>query len=175
LPVPGAGLDPTDVEAELLAGARLDLQGRCGPVRDALPGNSLGAIGCSPASAVAAAVTIIALDGRRDLDRAYRDAIDADGIAFQVRDAGCDADGPVERSYIPEATAAEPNPERIACRVDGTGVTHVVLTDPPFLLLRIEGHSGASPEEVERYPFLGNRDAPGGPTLWATEPMSPEK
>ena len=65
--------------------------------------------------------------------------------------------------------------QRVACWTDDAGIAHSVTTSLPFILLRVYGRPGASTADVGLYPMLGNKDQPGGPTLWAQEPMSPEK
>jgi hypothetical protein len=41
--------------------------------------------------------------------------------------------------------------------------------------VQVDGREGTLINGTERFAWLGNQDQPGGPTLWAEEPRSPEK
>jgi hypothetical protein len=182
-PVPGSssgtGAGPSsaaEAEAALLHGARLDLQGRCAPLRDGLPDGAVGAVTCTPADDVAASVTLTMLETRERLMDAYAAIVADNAIPAFSHEGRCEPGRASEGGYVPGDghPGAIPD-ERAACWIDEAGTAHAALTSPPFVLLRVDGGPGAGPDTAFLYAMRGNRDAPGGPTLWAQEPMSPEK
>jgi hypothetical protein len=182
-PVPaapaGSGAVPSsaaDAEATLLHGARLDLQGRCAPLRDGLPDGAVGAVICTPADDVAASVTLTVMDSRERLMDAYTAIVTDNAIPAFSHEGRCEAGGPSEGGYVPgDGHPGFIPDERAACWIDEAGTAHAVLTSLPFVLLQVDGLPGAGPDAAFLYAMRGNQDAPGGPTLWAQEPMSPEK
>jgi hypothetical protein len=168
--------EAAEAEAALLHGARLDLQGRCAPLREGLPAGAVGAITCTPQGTVAALVTMVVLDTQPQLMAAYGAVVSDAGIPPFSHRGRCEAGRATEGGYVPGDghPGAIPD-ERVACWTDDAGIAHSVTTSLPFVLLRVDGRPGASTADVGLYPMLGNRDQPGGPTLWAQEPMSPEK
>jgi hypothetical protein len=168
--------DAAEAAAALLHGARLDLQGRCAPLREGLPAGAVGAITCTPQGTVAALVTMVILDTQPQLMAAYGAVVSDAGIPPFSHRGRCEAGRATEGGYVPGDghPGAIPD-ERVACWTDDAGIAHSVTTSLPFVLLRVDGRPGASTADVGLFPMLGNRDQPGGPTLWAQEPMSPEK
>ena len=69
---PGAGLEPTEAEAVLLGGARLDLPGSAGRCGTACRSCAVGRIGCVPSDERCASYVVMDLfDSRADLLEAY--------------------------------------------------------------------------------------------------------
>jgi hypothetical protein len=173
-PSPAAAAVPTapaEPEAALLHGVRLDLQGKCAPLRAGLPAGAVGAIECTPASDAAARASMVVFDTQAQLLDAYWAAVATHGIAPQSNGGRCEPGVASEGGYVPGPEPAE----RGACWTDATGTTHYLATRPPFVLLQVDGRAGTTVSGVERFAWLGNRDQPGNPTLWAEEPLSPEK
>ncbi len=167
---------PAEPEAALLHGARLDLQGKCAPLRTGLPADAMGAVECTAASDVAARASMVVFDTQAQLLDAYRAELAAQGIAPQSNGGRCEPGVASEGGYVPGDGHPGFEPaERGACWTDAAGTAHYVATLPPFILLQVDGRAGATISGVERFAWLGNRDQPGNPTLWAEEPMSPEK
>jgi hypothetical protein len=173
-PTSGPTVAPSEPEAVLLHGARLDLQGTCAPVRDGLPEGAVGAVACTPASDVASRVTITAFDTRAALRAAYEARVTAEAIGMRTHQGRCLQQEASEGAYVPgdDRMAID---ERGACWADVAAIAHYLATRPPFVLLEVEGRAGGTIEGVERFAWLGNQDQPGSPTLWAEEPLSPEK
>ena len=168
--------DAPEAEAALLHGARLDLQGRCAALRAGLPDGAVGAISCTAQGDTAAGVTMTLFDTQAQMLAAYGAAVAAEGGPLRTHGGRCEAAGASEGGYVPgDGHAGVVVNERLACWVDVEGVAHSLVTGPPFLLFRVDGRPGAAPSDVGLYAMLGNVDQPGGPTLWAEEPRSPEK
>lgn len=165
-----------EAEAALLHGSRLDLQGRCLPLRNGLPPGAVGAITCAALGETAAAVTMMLFDTQAQMLAAYASAVADLHIAPRSHDGRCQAVAASEGGYVP----GDDHPgvvvnERLACWTDQQGVPHSLVTGPPYLLFRVDGRPGAALSDVGQYAMLGSQDQPGGPTLWAEEPRSPEK
>ncbi len=172
----GVRLAPAEAEADLLHGARLDLQGKCVPLRTGLPTGAVGAIECTPASDVAARSMVVEFDTQAQLLDAYRAEVAAQGIEPQSNGGRCQPDAASEGGYVPgDGHPGNEPAERGACWTDAAGITHYLATLPPFVLLQVDGRAGSTISGVERFAWLGNQDQPGSPTLWAEEPRSPEK
>lgn len=173
---PGSSLVPLEPEAALLHGVRLDLQGMCAPLRTGLAADATGAIACTTASDAAARVTITMFDTQVQLMAAYDALVAARGIEPFTNGGRCEPTGPSEGAYVPgDGHPIERPAERGACWVDDAGDAHYLATSPPFVLLQVDGRPGTTVSGTEQFSWLGNQDQPGGPTLWAEEPMSPEK
>jgi hypothetical protein len=172
---PASSVAPTEPEAALLHGARLDLQGKCAPLRTDLPANATGAIECTTASDAAARVTMTMFDTQAQLLEAYDVLVAAHGIEPFSNGGRCEPIGPSEGAYVPGDGHGERPAERGACWPDQEDVAHYIATSSSFVLLQVDGRPGTTISGTERFAWLGNQDQPGGPTLWATEPMSPEK
>lgn len=167
---------PVEPEAALIHGARLDLQGKCVTLRTDLPAGALGAIECTPASDVAARASMVVFDTQAQLLDAYWANVEAQGIEPRTNGGRCEPGVASEGGYVPGDGHPGLEPvERGACWIDAEGTAHYVATLPPFTLLQVDGRTGSTISGVERFAWLGNQDQPGGPTLWAEEPRSPEK
>ena len=59
--------------------------------------------------------------------------------------------------------------------MDASGAAHYLATQPPFVLIELDGKPGNLPAAVERFAWLGNQDQPGAPTAWREIAVSPEK
>jgi hypothetical protein len=172
---PGAAITPTEAEAALLHGARLDLQGTCAPLRTELPVDASGAIECTTTSDAAARVAMVMFDTQAQLIDAYDTVVAAQDIERITHSGRCEPAGASEGGYVPGDGHPGFEPvERSACWTDEAVTAHYTATIPPFVLLLVDGRPGTTISGVERFAWLGNQDQPGGPTLWATEPMSPE-
>ncbi len=173
---PASSVAPSEPEAALLHGARLDLQGKCAPLHTGLPAHAQGAVECTTASDAAALVTMTMFETQAQLLAAYDAVVAAHGIEPFTNGGRCEPTGSSEGAYVPgDGHPVERPAERGACWTDEDGVAHYVATSPSFVLLRVDGRPGVTISGVERFAWLGNQDQPGGPTLWAQEPMSPEK
>ena len=119
---------------------------------------------------------MILFDTQARMLAAYGTAVAAEGIPPRTHGGRCEAVGASEGGYVPgDGHPGVVVNERLACWVDPEGVAHSLVTGPPFLLFRVDGRPGAALSDVGMYAMLGNQDQPGGPTLWAEEPRSPEK
>ena len=173
---PGSGTAPTEPEAALLHGARMDLQGKCAPLRTSLPAGATGAIECTTASDLAARVSMFMFDTQGQLLDAYNAVVASEAIEPRSNGGRCEPAGASEGGYVPgDGHPGVVVVERGACWADAAGITHYVATVPPFVLVQVDGREGTLIGGTERFAWLGNQDAPGGPTLWAEEPRSPEK
>jgi hypothetical protein len=171
-----APMDPAEPEAALLHGARLDLQGKCAALRTGLPEDAMGAVECLPASDVAARASMIMFDTQAQLLDAYWARVEAEGIEPHTDGSPCEPGAACEGGYVPGDGHPGLEPaERGASWTDAAGTAHYVATLPPFILLQVDGRAGSTMSGVGRFAWLGNRDQPGNPTLWAEEPLSPEK
>jgi hypothetical protein len=131
---------------------------------------------CTAEGDTAAAVTMILFDTQPQLMAAYDAAVAGAAVPLRTHGGRCEAAGASEGGYVPgDGHAGVVVNERLACWVDADGNAHSLVTGPPFLLFRVDGRPGASPADVGQFAMLGSRDQPGGPTLWADEPLSPEK
>jgi hypothetical protein len=172
---PGPSLLPGDAEAALLHGMRLDLQGTCVPLRESLPAAATGAVTCVPTSDVVARVTVVLFDTRQAMLDAYEVRLGAEDIPRMTNGGRCEPGQASEGGYVPGDGHGIVGEERGACWFDADGIAHYVAAAPPFILLQVDGRAGSDAPVVERFAWLGNQDQPGGPTLWAEEPLSPEK
>jgi hypothetical protein len=119
---------------------------------------------------------MVILDTQPELMAAYGAIVAAEGIPPFSHGGRCEAGRATEGGYVPgDGHPGFVPDERLACWIDDEGVAHSLTTSLPFVLLRVDGRPGASTADVGLFPMLGNRDQPGGPTLWAPEPLSPEK
>ncbi len=167
---------PAEPEAALLHGARLDLQGKCVPLRTGLPAGATGAIECTPASDVAARASMVVFDTQAQLLDAYRAEVACAGDrAAEQRGplrAGCRVRGRIRAGRRP------PRLRTGGARgmLDRRRGDDALPRDPAAVHPAAGRWSrGRHVSGVERFAWLGNRDQPGNPTLWAEEPLSPEK
>jgi hypothetical protein len=166
--------EPTQEEVFLLNGARLDLQGRCAPVRIDLAAHAIAGVECTPASDVAHLVTMYLFNSQAELLDTYQARLGARGVPMRTNTGSCAGGQPSEGSYIP-VDGADFAAERGSCYVDEAGHAHSAMTLPPFVLVEIDGSVGDG-MAVEGFAWLGNQDVPGAPTIWrSTGPASPEK
>lgn len=168
-------VEPTPPEMALLSGARLDLQGRCAPLRTELVATALAGVACTPSDPAIAQVRLYLFEDQQALLDAYLARLAAQGIVPRTGDGNCEVGRPSEGSYIPGDSGPTLSPERNSCFVDVAAAVHYTVTLPPFGLAMVDG-SGGDAETVRRFAWLGNQDTPGGPTIWSSGgPMSPEK
>jgi hypothetical protein len=192
-PAPAAGGTSTDVPAAvvpsapvpadaavLLAGMRLDLQGRCAPLATGLPEGAIAGVRCVPGDPAAVdAASVYLFDTGPAMLTAYGAWLEANSLSIRDASAGCIQGASAEAAYVPGDDRGELLHERAACVVGADGRARGAVTMPPFALATFEGPVAdldEDPAAVARWAFLGNRDQPGGPTVWnAGGPMSPEK
>ena len=167
--------DATDDELQLFGGARLDVREACLPLRTALIEGAVAAVECRPASDAVDRAVLYLFDSRQALLVAYGAEVAAHGIPRYSNGGRCEPDQASEGGYVPGDGHGIEVAERGACWRDGAGAAHYLATLPPYVLAQVDG-TGADVTLVERFAWLGNRDQPGGPTLWnEAGPMSPEK
>lgn len=169
-----ASPEPTQEEAFLLNGVRLDLQGHCSSVRTDLAERAIAEVECTPMSDVAREVRMFLFNSQADLLDTYQARLGANGVAMRTNAASCGPGQPSEGSYVP-GDGAGFVPERGGCYVDDDGHANYAVTSPPYVLVEVDGSVGDG-TAVQRFAWLGNQDVPGGPTIWRSEgPASPEK
>ncbi|HEX5589276.1 MAG TPA: hypothetical protein VFX65_03170 [Candidatus Limnocylindrales bacterium] len=156
-------------EIELAANVRLDLQGRCEPLRDGLPENALAAIRCHPEDVAIADVRLYLFNRPAETMAAYFAAIDAVGLEPRTDGHGLPFG---EDSYIPEPEG--PLSEyRMGWWVDDDGHGQLVVASPPYVVFHVTG-SDANVDALHPWAWRGNQDVPGGPTVWReTGPADP--
>jgi hypothetical protein len=178
LPTPvesGIPVDASEAERQLLAGARLDLQGLCAPLRAGLLDAAVAAVECRPTGDVVDRAVLSLFDTQQALLAAYSALLTAHDIGSYTNQGRCVLDQASEGGYIPGDDHGILVAERGACYLDGAGMAHYIATLPPFVLVEVDGKVG-DVSAVERWAWLGNQDQPGGPTIWSSSgPRSPEK
>jgi hypothetical protein len=160
----GAIDSPTAGEATLLAGVRLDLQdGGCQPLRIDLPPPALAGLVCRPLDEVVAEARIYLFNRQEELLEAYLVILEAHGVTARVQADGLPFG---ESSYVPGDDPAGPlAATRHGHWVDEGGKGHYLATEPPFVLIAVDG-TNANVELLYGWAWRGNEDVPGAPTLW---------
>jgi hypothetical protein len=170
----GVATSPTPGEAVLLAGMRLDLQGRCTPI-PARAGGPVASVRCLPDHDDVDEVIVDLFPTDEARDAAYADLMRSLGIALRSHGGRCEPIGPSEGAYVPEAPGSVAVSERSACFLDADGAVHYIAKLSPFVLTEAIGRDSDIPA-VEQWAWAGNQDQPGAPTIWrSTGPASPEK
>ena len=106
---------------------------------------------------------------------AYAGWLEGHSLRIGATSPGCGAGGVAESAWLPDGGSGAQLAERGACQLGIDGRVRGAITLPPFVLVTYEGPA-ADPAAVARWAWLGNKDQPGGPTVWnAGGPMSPEK
>ncbi len=171
----GAAASPTGDELQLLARVRLDLQTACAPYRTGLAPAAVAGIECRPASDVVDRVVVTLFESQQDLLSAYLAGLAAHDVLPRTNSGRCVVGQGSEGAYTPGDSGPILIPERGGCYVDATGMAHYAATQPPFVLIELDGKVGDA-AVVEHYAWLGNQDQPGSPTIWQSGgPASPEK
>jgi hypothetical protein len=173
--VPGAGLEPTEAETMLLNGMRLDLRGACGPFRDKLTAGAVGEIGCVPASGEARFVEVAIFDAQEAMLAAYFDRLAQAGVTPQANGGACAVAPMAEGPWMPGPDDNHSLPERGACWIDADSAPVYLTTQPPFVLIMVQGQPGAGPDTSHQYAWAGNEDVPGAPSIWREVPVDAEK
>ncbi|HEX5828015.1 MAG TPA: hypothetical protein VFY23_10865 [Candidatus Limnocylindrales bacterium] len=170
-----AGPAPNEAEAKLIAGMRTDLTDRCAPSQEDLPGLAIAQIECTPESGVANRAWVTVFESQEAMLAAYTDIVTSWGLRIPHEGPGCPAGGGSEGSYLPGDGQGVLLPQRHACQVFEDALVRTATTIPPYVLVTAEGGTDDR-AALERWAFLGNKDTPGGPTVWsAFGPQSPEQ
>jgi hypothetical protein len=171
-PAAGEPRTATPEEAFLFDGLRRDAFVGCGPIRSDLPPLAIAGITCRLETEQVDVIALYAYRNGPDMLESYFATLAAHGV--DARSGGCLLGAAGEDAYQPGDDPAAPNELRHGCWTDDTGITYLV-TFPLFVLAAVHG----TPPDVSaflQWPWLGNQDVPGGPTLWnAGGPMSIEK
>jgi hypothetical protein len=77
-----------------------------------------------------------------------------------------------EGPYTPGPQEGLEIAERNGCDVDEAGLAHYLATNPPFVLIELDGTSGEM-AALEQWAWSGNEDQPGNPTVWREVPVAP--
>jgi hypothetical protein len=169
---PIADATPTAEEAILLGGLRRDAFADCAPIRSGLPDGAVAGIECFPGLADVDRVALFLFDFQPTLLETYFARLAEHGVQPQSGFCGEAMGG--EDPYLPGDDGPEPIAERNGCYVDDSGITWVG-TLPPFVLAEAHG-SGTNRDAFLAWPWKGNLDVPGGPTIWSEHgPVNPEK
>ena len=166
--------DPNAEELVLLAGVRLDVQGTCVPLRTDLPEAALAGVECRPPSADVDRVRAYLFDTQADLLDTYLARLVAQGVEPGTASGRCLPGQGSEGPYVPSPQDGLLIAERGGCYVDAAGLAHYFATNPPFVLIELDGTTGDM-AALEHWAWLGNEDQPGSPTIWREVPVGPEK
>jgi hypothetical protein len=163
---------PTTEELTLLSGMRTDLAERCRPLREDLPEGALAGLECVPEAPAVGAARIFLFNDREAMLQRYLDVLAAGGVQPRTQGSGRPF---AESAYVPGDEPGEPLTDtRHGHYVDGDGHGRYAATFPPFVLLVVAG-TDANVNALYDWSWRGNRDVPGGPTVWsANGPRSPE-
>jgi hypothetical protein len=170
-PAPDA---PTTEEADLLAGVRLDLQETCTPVRTNLPETAVAGIECHPPSTDVERVRVYLFDTQADLLHTYLARLVAQGVEPGTASGRCVSGQASEGPYVPSPEDGLLIAERGGCYADAAGLAHYLATNPPFVMIELDGTTGDM-AALEGWAWLGNEDQPGNPTIWREVPVDTEK
>ena len=166
---------PAAEAAVLLAGMRLDLQERCTPITTGLPAAAVAGLACTPAEAAVDSASVFLFDTQAAMLGAYAAWLEGHSLGIGDSSPGCGEGSVAESAWLPDGGGGAQLAERGACQVGLDGRARGAITLPPFVLVTYEGPA-TDPSAVTRWAWLGNKDQPGGPTVWnAGGPMSPEK
>jgi hypothetical protein len=173
-PIAGPSSSPSAEAAVLLRGMRLDLQERCTPIATGLPAEAVAGLSCTPAEAAVDSASVFLFDTQAAMLGAYAGWLEGHSLRIGDTSPGCGESSVAESAWLPDGGGAR-LAERGACQVGLDGRVRGAITLPPFVLVTYEGPA-TDPASVARWAWLGNKDQPGGPTVWnAGGPMSPEK
>ncbi len=162
-PAPTPAAAPTEGEATLLAGMRLDLAGACQALRSDLPAGVIAALDCHPADTAVADARLYLFDRQADMLDAYLAIVDAQGLAPRTELPGLARS---EGSYWPGDGPGEPlSAGRNANWLDDAGHAHYLATALPFVLVEVDG-TDANGDALWQWAWRGNQDVPGAPTVW---------
>ena len=171
----GPSSSPSAETAVLLRGIRLDLQDRCSPITTGLPAAAVAGLACAPDAAAADAASVFLFDTQAAMLGAYGAWLEGHSLRIGDASPGCGTGSVAESAWLPDGGGGAQLAERGACQVGLDGRVRGAITLPPFVLVTYEGPA-ADPAAVARWAWLGNKDQPGGPTVWNGDgPMSPEK
>ena len=154
---------------------RLDLQERCAPISTGLPPAAVAGLACTPAGAAVTAASVFLFDTQAAMLGAYTGWLEGHSLRIGDRSPGCGAGSVAESAWLPDGRRRRPagGAQRLPGRPRRPARGAITL--PPFVLVTYEGPA-TDPAAVARWAWLGNKDQPGGPTVWnAGGPMSPEK
>ena len=169
---PTVDATPNAEEAVLLGGLRRDAFADCSPIRSGLPDGAVAGIECSPGLVDVDRVALFLFDFRPTLLETYFARLADHGV--QPQSGFCRAGIGGEDPYPAGDDGPELIPERNGCYVDDSGITWVG-TLPPFVLAEVHG-SGGDRDAFLAWPWKGNLDTPGGPTVWSEHGLvNPEK
>jgi hypothetical protein len=167
----GSPPSPTLEEEILLAGMRLDAAVGCAPVRSDLPGSAVAGIACTPPIDGVDTVSLFLFDTRPGMLEAYLGRLKDHGVAPQTGDC---VNGAGEYGYVSGDEPVELGDFRQGCWTDAGGFTWMAF-EGDYVLAAVHGQP-ADIDSFLQWPWLGNRDQPGGPTLWSPNgPVSTEK
>ena len=167
-----AAPSPNPVEADLLFGVRRDAAVDCTPEREGLPAGALGAVTCLPMNGLITRFTLVRWETEEALLAAYFGALAEHGVA--PRSGDCFSGG--ESAYWPGDDVGLQVTGRQGCFSAGDERV-ILMTMPPTVLAEIHGvPSPDDPGAFEIWPWRGNQDAPGGPTVFGEDgPLNFEK
>jgi hypothetical protein len=162
---------PTEGEATLLAGLRLDLADACFPVRMELPDGAIAGLECVPQDTAIDDARVYLFNRQADMLDAYLAIVDAQGLTPRTELPGLARS---EGSYWPGDGPGEPlSTGRNASWLDDAGHGHYLATAPPFVVFLVDG-TDANSDALRQWAWRGNQDVPGGPTVWQEgSPVNP--
>ena len=154
------------LETELAAGIRGDAAVGCVPRRHDLPPGAMAAVECAPGAPVERVGFYLFETSEAAIDN-YRRRV--------VEEIGTSGDHPTgwERSYVPCAPDEDPRTcgARDAGWVNSSGYANY-RTSLGRIYIGVLG-TGADTDALVSWAFHGNRDTPGGPTLYRDPLMFP--
>lgn len=154
----------TPGEATLLAGMRLDLTGACQPLREGLPTGAIAAVECRSTDILVGGLQVFLFNEHVALLAAYLAVIEHQGIQLRTN---LESLSIAEDSYQPGDDPAGPPAEtRQAHWLDDTGHARYLATEPPFVLLAVQGTNG-DVDGLYRWAWRGVADVPGAPNVWS--------
>jgi hypothetical protein len=168
VPTPEASVDPVGPSGpapDLPSGMRLDLADTCEPIPLDLASKADAGLMCKPNSKAVESVVILRFPSAVALLSTYLERIDNNGIGRRSHGGRCEPGVVSEGGYVPGDGGPTLVPERSACFVDGSGKAHYLATIPPWVLVEVTG-TGGDMASIQDWAWLGNRDAPGNPTIW---------
>lgn len=168
VPTPEASVAPAGPSGsapDLLAGTRLDLVDTCEVIPLDLTSKADAGLMCKPNSKAVEWVVILRFPSADALLSTHLEAIDNIGIGRRSGGGRCEPGVVSEGAYVPGDGGPTLVPERSACFVDGSGKAHYLATIPPWVLVDVAGARGDM-AAIKDWAWLGNRDAPGNPTIW---------
>ena len=156
--------DFTPSEQYLLDGVERGTTG-CQPAGGAedLPGDAIAGIECSSDNPAVARIGFYLFAGEDDMIDAYVARMNTEGVELE---SGSCRDGEHEAAYIPWE-GEEIAPDRNGCFINDDGYANYRATlSGSNVYIGILGR-GANMVALEDFAWIGSRDTPGHPTLWA--------